>query len=274
MLPVEAIEVRVNHLAALKRSGHKIVALTAYDYPMARLVDHAGVDVILVGDSLANVVLGHPTTLPVTMDQMVHHAAPVRRGVTRALTVADMPFLSWQTGWEDAVRNAGRFLQQAGMSAVKLEGGGPAIEIARRLVETGIPVMGHLGYTPQSVHRFGSHIVQGKTGPQAGSLIEDALALEAAGVSAIVLECIPDDVARTITARIGIPTIGIGAGPDCDGQILVLHDVLGLTPHPPRFAKAYVNLAAMISAAIEDYANDVRDEKFPGVTAAQSLKCV
>jgi 3-methyl-2-oxobutanoate hydroxymethyltransferase len=274
MLPVEAIEMRVNHLAAMKRSGQKIVALTAYDYPMARLVDQAGVDLILVGDSLANVVLGHSTTLPVTMDQMVHHAAAVRRGVTRALTVADMPFLSWQTGWEDAVRNAGRFLSEAGMAAVKLEGGGPAIEAARRLVATGIPVIGHLGYTPQSVHRFGSEVVQGKTGPGAEAIFEDARALEAAGVSAIVLECVTPDLARSITARIAVPTIGIGSGRDCDGQILVLHDALGLTPHPPRFAKAYLNLSQLISAAVEDYANEVRDGAFPAVRASDALKCV
>lgn len=273
MQPNHAVEVRVNHLAAMKHSGQKIVALTAYDFPAAQLIDQAGVDLILVGDSVANVVLGHPTTLPVTMDQMVYHAAAVRRGVTRAFTVADMPFLSWQTGWSDAVRNAGRFLQEAGMSAVKVEGAGPAIDIIRRLVKVGIPVVGHLGYTPQSIHRFGSNVVQGKTPERADSILEEALALESAGVCAIVLECVPSDLAKTITQRVSVPTIGIGAGPDCDGQILVLHDLLGLTPHPPRFAKAYANLAAVISSAVEEYANEVRDGVFPAAPVGSSIKC-
>jgi 3-methyl-2-oxobutanoate hydroxymethyltransferase len=260
------MEVRVNHLAAMKRSGQKIVALTAYDYPTARLVDQAGVDLILVGDSLGNVVLGHANTLPVTMDQMVHHAAAVRRGVTRAFTVADMPFLSWQTGWADAVRNAGRFLQEAGVSAVKIEGAGHGIDgadIIRRLVETGIPVVGHLGYTPQSVHRFGSHIVQGKTPERAETILEDAQLLQGAGVCAVVLECVPAELARRVTQSLAVPTIGIGAGPYCDGQILVLHDLLGLTEHPPRFAKAYANVARVIAGAVEEYANEVREGAFP-----------
>lgn len=263
----------MNHLAAMKHSGQKIVALTAYDFPTAQLIDQAGVDLILVGDSVANVVLGHPTTLPVTMDQMVYHAAAVRRGVTRAFTVADMPFLSWQTGWSDAVRNAGRFLQEAGMSAVKVEGAGPAIDIISRLVEVGIPVVGHLGYTPQSIHRFGSNVVQGKTPERADSILEEALALESAGVCAIVLECVPAELAKTITQRVSVPTIGIGAGPDCDGQILVLHDLLGLTRHPPRFAKAYAKLAVVISSAVEEYANEVRDGVFPAAPVSSSAKC-
>ena len=247
----------------MKRAGGRITALTAYDFLTAQLLDRAGLDLILVGDSLASVVLGHPTTLPVTLDEMLHHARAVARSVTRALTVADMPFLSYQAGLDDAVRNAGRFLKEGGVEAVKLEGAGPVLGVVERLVEIGIPVLGHLGYTPQSVHRFGSNIVQGKTAARAGELLNDAMALEGAGAFAVVLECVPAGVARLITERLTVPTIGIGAGPHCDGQILVLHDMLGLTPRSPRFVKRYAELGGMISAAAAAYVREVRERSFP-----------
>ena len=261
--PERPAKIRVNHLVRIKQQGGKIAALTAYDYLAAQLLDRTGIDVILVGDSLANVVLGYPTTVPVTMDEMLHHAKAVAHGVTRALTVADMPFLSYQTGLDDAVRNAGRFLKEGGVEAVKLEGAGPVLPVVERLVEMGIPVMGHLGYTPQSVHRFGSNIVQAKTAARAGALLNDAIALEGAGAFAVVLECVPAEVARMITERLTIPTIGIGAGPDCDGQILVLHDALGLTPRSPRLAKRYLELGALISEAAASYIREVRAGEFP-----------
>ena len=257
-------KVRVNHLAKIKQSGAKIAALTAYDFLTAQMLDRAGIDLVLVGDSLANVVLGHPTTLPVTMDEMLHHAKAVARGVTRALIVADMPFLSYQTGVDDAVRNAGRMLKEGGVEAVKVEGAGPTLAVVERLVEVGIPVLGHLGYTPQSVHRFGSNIVQGKTVARAGELLNDAIALEGAGAFAVVLECVPSEVASWITQRLTVPTIGIGAGPFCDGQILVLHDALGLTPWSPRFVKRYAELGGMIAEAAAAYIREVREGAFPG----------
>jgi len=253
----------VNHLARIKQNGGRIAALTAYDFLTAQLLDRAGIDMILVGDSLANVVLGYPTTLPVTMDEMLHHTKAVARGVARALTVADMPFLSYQTGLDDAVRNAGRFLKEGGVEAVKLEGAGPVLAVVERLVELGIPVLGHLGYTPQSVHRFGSNIVQAKTAARAGELLNDAIALEGAGAFAVVLECVPAEVARLITERLTVPTIGIGAGPFCDGQILVLHDALGLTPWSPRLAKRYLELGGMIADAARSYIREVREGAFP-----------
>jgi 3-methyl-2-oxobutanoate hydroxymethyltransferase len=253
----------VNHLARIKQNGGRIAALTAYDFLTAQLLDRAGIDMILVGDSLANVVLGYATTLPVTMDEMLHHTKAVARGVARALTVADMPFLSYQTGLDDAVRNAGRFLKEGGVEAVKLEGAGPVLAVVERLVEMGIPVLGHLGYTPQSVHRFGSNIVQAKTAASAGELLNDAIALEGAGAFAVVLECVPAEVARLITERLTVPTIGIGAGPFCDGQILVLHDALGLTPWSPRLAKRYLELGGMIADAARSYIREVREGAFP-----------
>ena len=253
----------MNHLAKIRQSGGRITALTAYDFLTAQLLDRAGIDLLLVGDSLANVVLGHQTTLPVTLDEMLHHARAVARGAARALTVADMPFLSYQTGLDDAVRNAGRFLKEGGVEGVKLEGAGPILAVVERLVETGIPVLGHLGYTPQSVHRFGSNIVQAKTAAQAAELLQDAIALEGAGAFAVVLECIPAEVARSITERLTVPTIGIGAGPFCDGQILVLHDMLGLTPSSPRFVRRYAELGDAISAAAAAYIREVREGAFP-----------
>jgi 3-methyl-2-oxobutanoate hydroxymethyltransferase len=250
------------HLKQMKQRGEKIVMLSAYDALMARLLDEAGVDVLLVGDSLGMVLLGYDTTLPVTMGAMLHHTEAVSRGASRALVVADMPFLSYQTGADDAVRNAGRFLKQAGAGGVKIEG--PAFETVRRLVETGIPVMGHLGLLPQSVNQVGGYRKQAKCEDQARQLIEDAKGLEQAGAFSMVLESIPDELGRMVSEAVGIPTIGIGAGPDCDGQVLVAHDLLGLTPDPaPSFVQRYANLGTEIVEAAEHFAHDVRKGKFP-----------
>jgi 3-methyl-2-oxobutanoate hydroxymethyltransferase len=242
----------------------KIVALTAYDTPTARIVDQAGADIILVGDSLAMVVLGYETTLPVTMDEMLHHTRGVRRGVRRALLVADMPFGSYHTDIAESLRHAVRFVKEAGAEAVKVEGGERRMELISRLVEAEIPVMGHIGLTPQSFHAFGGFRVQGKTLEAADQLFRDARAVEAAGAFSIVLESIPRELAAQITSELRIPTIGIGAGPDCDGQILVLHDMIGLGgDHTPKFARRYVNVAESIAHAVGEYARDVQNGSFP-----------
>ena len=249
-----------------KDEGRRFAMLTAYDYLSARILDEAGIPILLVGDSLGMVMLGHPTTLPVTMDDMLVHAKAVSRGARQALLVGDMPFMSYQVSTEEAVRNAGRFVQEGGMHAVKLEGGGPAIvEITRRLTEAGIPVMGHLGLTPQSVHAMGGFKVQGKTDVQAKRIIADAKALEEAGAFSIVLEGVPSTLAGGVTSSLRIPTIGIGAGPQTDGQVLVFHDFLGLTTgKAPKFVKRYANLAEDITRAAQTFADDVRKGTFPG----------
>jgi 3-methyl-2-oxobutanoate hydroxymethyltransferase len=238
--------------------------LTAYDYPSARLADAAGVDAILVGDSLAMVVLGHDDTLAVTMDEMLHHAKAVRRGARRPLLVGDMPFMSYQASVSDAVRNAGRFLQEAGMEAVKLEGGRRIEPQVRAIVNAGIPVMGHLGLTPQSVHALGGYRVQGGDAPAARQLLEDALSLEAAGCFAIVLESIPDRLAGYLTEHLSLPTIGIGAGPRVDGQVLVFHDLLGLFDRfVPRFVKRYAEWGESGRAALSSFVEETRARVFP-----------
>jgi 3-methyl-2-oxobutanoate hydroxymethyltransferase len=248
-----------------KDEGRRFAMLTAYDFLSARILDEAGIPILLVGDSLGMVVLGHPTTLPVTMDDMLVHAKAVSRGARQALVVGDMPFMSYQASVEDAIRNAGRFVQEGGMHAVKLEGGGPVVEITRRLTEIGIPVMGHLGLTPQSVHTMGGFKVQGKTDKQAARILADARALEEAGAFSIVLEGMPTKVAATVTHALRIPTIGIGAGPATDGQVLVFHDMLGLTTgKAPKFVKRYAALAEDISRAAAEYIEDVRTGRFPG----------
>jgi 3-methyl-2-oxobutanoate hydroxymethyltransferase len=252
-----------------KARGERIAVLTAYDATMARLLDTAGVDALLVGDSLGMVVLGHETTLPVTLDQMVHHTRAVSRGASRALVIADMPFLSYQTSVAEAVRNAGRLLQEGGASAVKLEGGTPVVDVVRRLVDVGIPVMGHLGLLPQSVHRLGGHVRQATQPGDADALVGDARLLEQAGAFAIVLESIPFDVAQAVTAAVSVPTIGIGAGPDCDGQVLVCNDMLGLTDgFVPSFVKQYAHLRDTIVDAARSYVADVRDKHFPASAAS------
>ena len=242
----------------------KITCLTAYDYPTARLLDEAGVDLLLVGDSLAMVVLGYENTLPVTMEEMLHLTRAVRRGVRRALLVADMPYGSFHASLEESVRNAVRFVKEAGAEAVKVEGGERRLELISRLVEAEIPVMAHIGLTPQSLHAFGGFKVQGKTAGAAEQLLRDARAVEAAGAFSVVLESIPRELAAQITRELRIPTIGIGAGPECDGQILVFHDLVGLSfGISPKFARRYVNLAEMISTAVRGYCDDVRNGRFP-----------
>ena len=245
-------------------SSKKIISLTAYDYPTARLADEAGVEVILVGDSLAMVVLGHESTLPVTVEEMLHHTRAVRRGTRRALVVADMPYGSYHAGIDESVRNAVRFVKEGGAEAVKVEGGERRLELIARLTEAEIPVMGHVGLTPQSVNALGGYRVQGKTTDAAERLLRDARAVEAAGAFAVVLEAVPRELAAQITRDLRIPTIGIGAGPDCDGQILVLHDLLGLTfSSTPKFARQYANVGEVISKAMREYCEDVRSGGFP-----------
>ena len=273
-------KVTVPEIVKAKASGRPIVALTAYDFPFARIADEAGVDLLLVGDSLGMVVQGHDNTLPVTMDEMVYHTRMVARARRRALLVADLPFLSYQVCPNDAVANAGRLIKEGAAEAVKLEGGAAMAETIARIAAVDIPVMGHIGLTPQSVHRMGGHKVQGRRRGQAPGqrerLIDDALAVEAAGVFAIVLEGIPLDLAAEITGQIDIPTIGIGAGPHCDGQILVLHDVLGLCERAsPRFAKRYADLWTAARGAVEAYAGEVRGGTFPSLAHSfQSLATV
>jgi 3-methyl-2-oxobutanoate hydroxymethyltransferase len=261
-------KVTVPDILKRKGSGDPIVALTAYDYPFGRIADEAGVDLILVGDSLGMVVQGMDSTLPVTMDEMVYHCRMVARARRRALLVGDLPFLSYQVSVADAVANAGRLIKEGAVEAVKLEGGLPMADTIRAIANVDIPVMGHIGLTPQSVHRMGGHRVQGqRRGDRAGQrdrLLDDALAVEDAGAFAIVLEGMPLDLAAEITGRLTIPTVGIGAGPHCDGQILVLHDVLGLCDRvSPKFAKRYAELWQAAGDAIGAYANDVRSGTFP-----------
>jgi 3-methyl-2-oxobutanoate hydroxymethyltransferase len=255
--------VRAPHLKKWKAEGRRIAMLTAYDAVTARLLERAGVDVLLVGDSLGMVVLGYETTVPVTVDDIVHHAAAVSRSVRRPLVVADLPFLSYQQSLEQAVANAARLIQQGGAAAVKLEGGGAVLDVVKRLVEVGVPVMGHLGLTPQSVHQLGGFRRQANTEPEAERLVADAHALEQAGAFALVLESIPHPLAKRVTAELAIPTIGIGAGPHCDGQVLVTADILGLYEDTPPFAKLYANLGQETVRAVENYVAEVRGGHFP-----------
>jgi 3-methyl-2-oxobutanoate hydroxymethyltransferase len=252
-----------SQLRAWKQKERPFVALTAWDYPLAEILDQAGVDVILVGDSLAMVALGHPNTLPLSLEAMIHHTQAVSRGVKNALIICDLPFLSYQESISQAIHSAGRMLKETGAQGVKLEGGYPNIqETIRRLTEIGIPVMGHIGLTPQSVHRLG-YRQQGKTAPEAERIAQEAQALAEAGVFALVLEHIPPTLAASITQTLSIPTLGIGAGPACDGQVLVTADVLGLGEKQPPFAPAYLNLRALVREAVQNFAKDVREQKFP-----------
>jgi 3-methyl-2-oxobutanoate hydroxymethyltransferase len=255
----------VTDLMSMKTAGRRIVVLTCYDAVFARLLEQAGVDVLLVGDSLNQVLAGHETTLSATLDQMIYHAASVRRGSRRALVFVDLPFLTYQVTIPEAIRNAGRVLQETGAHGVKLEGGSHMAETVSALVERGIPVIGHLGLTPQSVHALGGYRVQGREEKGADRLLQDAKALETAGACAIVLELIPAQVAARITKSLTIPTIGIGAGPGCDGQVLVLHDMLGLNEQfAPKFLKHYAKLGESVREAVRGFAADVRDGKYPG----------
>jgi len=260
--------VTVHELRRMKESGERIAVVTAYDATAARLVAAAEVDVVLVGDSLGMVVQGHESTLPVTLDQMVYHCAAVRRGLARgdgrAHLVGDMPFGSYQAGTDDAVRSAMRLVAEGGAEAVKLEGGADYVDVVRRIVRAGVPVMGHLGLTPQSVHKMGGYVVQGKESEKAQQILRDARALEGAGCYAVVLECVPAELARIVTAQLRIPTIGIGAGPGCDGQVLVLNDLLGMDPSfTPKFVKRFAELGAAAQEAVARYAAEVRGGTFP-----------
>lgn len=251
-------------LIEMKQTGHKIACLTAYDALMAHVLDEAGIDVILVGDSLGNVVQGHETTIPVTLDDIIYHTKAVKRGATRALVVADMPFMSYQVRADEAFRNAGRLMKEAGAGAVKLEGGRRIADAVARMTEAGIPVMGHVGLTPQSINQFGTYRPRGRDEDEAQQIIDDALALEQAGAFAVVIEKVPTHVAARVTAALRVPTIGIGAGPDCDGQILVVTDMLGLTiDFNPRFVRRYADLHHTIGSAVQQYCSDVRASSFP-----------
>ena len=263
--PPPSGKVTVHTLQEMKRVKEKIVALTAYDAPMARLLNQAEVDVILVGDSVGNVKLGFQNTLPVTLEHMLHHTQAVRRGNTRALLVADMPFLTYEFDAKDAVRQVGRLMKEGGAEAVKVEGAGPILPSIRALIGANIPVMGHLGLTPQSVHRLGGYRVQGRSPADAARLLGEARQLEKAGVFALVLEAVPGPVARRMTKTLKIPTIGIGAGKETDGQILVLDDLLGFSEGPsPRFVKTYAHLWTEALSAVRRFRSDVRSSRFPG----------
>jgi 3-methyl-2-oxobutanoate hydroxymethyltransferase len=260
----------INQIRDMKQKGEKISMLTAYDYVTAKIVDEASVPLILVGDSLGMVVLGYDSTIPVTMEVMLHHTKAVVRGTKKALVVGDMPFMTYHTSMEDALRNAARFIQEAGCQAVKLEGGVTVADKVKRIVDCGIPVMGHIGLTPQSIHQFGGHKIQGKTPEAASRLLEDAKALDKAGAFSVVLETVPAPLAALITKKISIPTIGIGAGIGCDGQVQVINDILGsYTDFVPKHAKQYAKIASIMSNAIAQYHSEVTSGKFP--TEAQSF---
>lgn len=257
-------KITVPHILKMKQRGEMITCLTAYDYSFARILDEAGVEMLLVGDSLGCVVQGNHNTLAVTMDEMVYHTRLVVRGRKRALVIGDMPFLSYQVSKEQALQNAGRFLQEAGAEAVKLEGGVAVRETVEGIVKAGIPVMGHIGLTPQSVHQFGGYKIQGREKNRREIVLRDALAVQDAGAFAVVLEGMPLDLAEEITGRLTIPTIGIGAGAHCDGQVLVLHDMLGLfDDFTPKFVKRYADLKAVVNGAVKDFIGEVKERKFP-----------
>lgn len=255
-------KITIRTIKEKKQKGEKIVALTAYDYPTAKILDSLGIDIILVGDSVGNVVLGYESTLPVTMEEMLHHTRAVKRGVKNALLVGDMPFLSYQPSIEEGIRNAGLFIK-AGAEAVKIEGGRQFIPLIERLTQLGIPVMGHIGLTPQWIHSFGGYRIQGRTAKDALALLEDAILLEKAGIFSLVLEGVPMQLAKLITENLSIPTIGIGAGPYCDGQILVFHDLFGLGDFIPKHAKVMVDLKEVISQGVRRYIEEVKEGIFP-----------
>jgi 3-methyl-2-oxobutanoate hydroxymethyltransferase len=262
---MERKKVTIQDLLAKKKEGKKITMLTAYDFAMASFIDQVGIDMILVGDSAGMVVLGYDSTVPVTMEEMIHFSKAVRRGLNYAYLVGDMPFMSYNISKEEAIRNAGRFLKEAGCDAVKLEGGLEVVETVRAIVLAGIPVMAHIGLTPQTAGQLGGFKVQGKDAASAQRLLNSALALEEAGANSIVMECIPDKLAGLISKSLKIPTIGIGAGPECDGQVLVTNDLLGLFERfTPKFVKQYIRLFPMIKEAVEAYKKDVEAGKFPG----------
>jgi 3-methyl-2-oxobutanoate hydroxymethyltransferase len=264
------VRVSINQIKEMKQKGEKIAMLTTYDYSTARVVDEVGIPLILVGDSLGNVMLGYESTIPVTMEEMLHHTKAVVRGSKKALVIGDMPFMTYNISIADALRNAARFIQEAGAQAVKLEGGVTVAATVRRIVDCGIPVVGHIGLTPQSINQLGGYRIQGKTAAAARKLLEDALALEAAGAFAIVLETVPAPLAALISQKLTIPTIGIGAGAGCDGQVQVINDILGsFSDFVPKHAKQYANLKDVMSNAVSAYFNEVKSGSFP--TDAQSF---
>lgn len=266
------MRITTNIIREMKAKHEKIVMLTAYDYSTAKLMDEVGIPLILVGDSLGEVLLGYDSTIRVTMDEMIHHTKAVARGAKQSLVIGDMPFMTYHTSTSDALRNAARFLQEGGARAIKLEGGVVIADTVKRIVECGIPVMGHIGLTAQSIHQLGGHKVQGKTQEAAERLLKDARALEQAGVFAIVLETVPIQLARLITEKISIPTIGIGAGADCDGQVLVINDLLGMfSDFVPKHAKQYAKLAEIMKSAIGDYIGEVKSGKFPTAVHSSSI---
>jgi 3-methyl-2-oxobutanoate hydroxymethyltransferase len=270
---MELKKVTISDLQNKKREGKKITMLTAYDYPMARIIDGAGIDTILVGDSLGMVVLGYDSTVPVTMDEMIHHCKAVRRGTKNAFLIGDMPFMSYQVSKEEAVRNAGRFFKEAGCDAIKLEGGDEVLDVTIAIVNAGIPVLGHLGLTPQTISKLGGFKVQGKDADAAEKILGQALKLEKAGCFGVVLECIPDQVAKLITEKLSIPTIGIGAGPYCDGQVLVSNDMVGLFDRfVPKFVKQYVKLSGLISDGVKKYKDEVEKGEFPDAVHSFTIK--
>jgi 3-methyl-2-oxobutanoate hydroxymethyltransferase len=262
----------ISKIQDMKKAGEKITMLTSYDYSTAKLVDEAGVNLILVGDTLGMVMLGYETTVPVTIEEMLHHTKAVVRGTKNALIVGDMPFMTYQVNADDALRNAGRFIQETGCQAVKLEGGATVAETVRKIVNAGIPVMGHIGLTPQSINQLSGYRVQGKTPDAAKRLLNDALALQQAGAFAVVLELVPMQLARIITSKLNIPTIGIGAGPYCDGEVQVIHDMLGwFTDFVPKHTKQYANLAGVIRKAVAEYVSEVKSGAFPTNANASSI---
>jgi len=264
------MHITISQIKEMKQKGERIAMLTAYDYSTAKIVDEAGVPLILVGDSLGMVVLGYESTIPVTMEEMLHHTKAVVRGTKRAMVIGDMPFMTYHTSTEQALQNAARFIQEAGAQAVKLEGGATVADKVKRIVECGIPVMGHIGLTPQSINQLGGFKVQGKSPEAAARLLEDALALEEAGAFSIVLEVVPTQLANLITQRLTIPTIGIGAGAGCDGQVQVINDILGsFADFVPKHAKRYAKLTDVMSGAIAEYYKEVKEGSFP--TDAQSF---
>jgi 3-methyl-2-oxobutanoate hydroxymethyltransferase len=265
------MRVTTTQIREMKKKGEKIAMVTAYDYPIAKLADEAGIPILLVGDSLGMVVLGYESTIPVTMDEMLHHIKAVVRGAKHAMIIGDMPFMTYQISTKDAMRNAARFIQEGGAQAVKLEGGETVAETVSRIVAAGIPVQGHIGLTPQSINQLGGFKVQGKTPEVAARLLNDAMALENAGVFSIVLECIPTPLAQLITERVSVPTIGIGAGKYCDGQVQVISDMLGLyTDFVPKHAKQYAKLNTSITSSLAKYIDEVKSGDFP--TAKQSYE--
>lgn len=256
----------------MKENNEKIVMLTAYDYPSAKIIEKLDVEGVLVGDSLGNIILGYENTLPVTLEDILHHTKAVARGLEKSMIISDMPFNSYQSSTEEAVKNACRLVKEGNAEAVKIEGGKESLESIKRITDIGIPVMGHLGLTPQKILRYGGYQVRGKTGKQAKKIFEEAKMLEEAGVFSLVLEAIPWEIGRTITKNLEIPTIGIGAGPHCDGQILVLHDILGLSSFSPNFAKKYVDLNSMAEEAIEEFSEEVKKNEFPNAEHSYSME--